>query len=654
VVTTPDRPLDLREFQDIVDEARRLIPRYCPEWTDHNVSDPGITLLELFAWMTEMTLYQINRVPDAMYERFLDMVGVKRYPPVPAEVDVTFYLSAPLQRPFTVPAETEVATDRTEDTEALVFATMAPLTIDQPVLVAQRAWRQGSGFENYLPYTTGGRVEAPIFNEEPQDGDAFYIGFEGDLAGQSLQLRIDAALHAATHIDPRDPPLSWEYWSDDRGDWRPVPLLDSTGTGRRRDPGDMDPTLGLNRAGDLYLHVPIDSRRTTVDGVEATWVRVRHTLKPGQAYEQSPVITSITAASIAATVRARHAYLAQGEVLGQGDGEPGQVFELRDHPVLRSPTPHTIEGTRGTEVRTWTEVADFGGSRDDDLHFVLDYESGQVRFGSSMRGRDGTLRTLGASPRRGETLVMTAYRTGGGAEGNVGEGALTQLRSSVPYIGAVMNYRPATGGLDSESIEEARLRSLSVLHTTETVVTKDDYERVASTIPGVGRAHCVLDVAPGVVRLVVVPDVGDPEAALPPEGLTPSRALIREVSASIDERKILGTSVEYVGPANAIVDVDAHLFVEQGVSTEEMTARAEAALRRFLNPLVGGPRGRGWELGSGVTESQIAAALQNLPGVAFVERVRMRVGDQQASRADAPANGLLVLGSCFVLAETVE
>jgi len=45
----PTPNLDDRRFQDILDEARRLIPRYCPEWTDHNLSDPGITFLELFA-----------------------------------------------------------------------------------------------------------------------------------------------------------------------------------------------------------------------------------------------------------------------------------------------------------------------------------------------------------------------------------------------------------------------------------------------------------------------------------------------------------------------------------------------------------------------------------------------------------------------------
>ena len=61
------RPLDDRRFQDIVDQAKRLIPQYCPEWTDHNVSDPGVALIELFAWMTDLLLYRVNQVPDKMY-----------------------------------------------------------------------------------------------------------------------------------------------------------------------------------------------------------------------------------------------------------------------------------------------------------------------------------------------------------------------------------------------------------------------------------------------------------------------------------------------------------------------------------------------------------------------------------------------------------
>src|SRR2546425_1194833 len=59
--------LDDRLYQDIFDDARSRIPKYLPEWTDHNLSDPGITLLELFSWLSEMILYRLNQVPDANY-----------------------------------------------------------------------------------------------------------------------------------------------------------------------------------------------------------------------------------------------------------------------------------------------------------------------------------------------------------------------------------------------------------------------------------------------------------------------------------------------------------------------------------------------------------------------------------------------------------
>ena len=68
--------LDDRTFQDIVDEAKRLIPRYTPEWTNHNLSDPGVALIELFAWMSEMVLYRVNQVPDRLYVQFLNLVGI--------------------------------------------------------------------------------------------------------------------------------------------------------------------------------------------------------------------------------------------------------------------------------------------------------------------------------------------------------------------------------------------------------------------------------------------------------------------------------------------------------------------------------------------------------------------------------------------------
>src|SRR5215475_466117 len=103
----PEPRLDDRRFQDIVNEAKAMIPRYTPEWTDHNVSDPGITLIELFAWMTDIVLYRLNRVPDKHYVKFMELIGMHLEEAEPARVEVTFWLSAPQPNSITLPNGTE-------------------------------------------------------------------------------------------------------------------------------------------------------------------------------------------------------------------------------------------------------------------------------------------------------------------------------------------------------------------------------------------------------------------------------------------------------------------------------------------------------------------------------------------------------------------
>src|SRR3990172_3600852 len=127
--------LDDRSFQDIFNETKTRIPRYCPEWTDHNLSDPGVTLIELFAWMVDLLLYRVNRVPDRDYIEFLNLMGVKLLPPRPAQVDITFRLTAPQPEAVTIPRGSEVATVRTETQEAIAFATERGLPILGPALV---------------------------------------------------------------------------------------------------------------------------------------------------------------------------------------------------------------------------------------------------------------------------------------------------------------------------------------------------------------------------------------------------------------------------------------------------------------------------------------------------------------------------------------
>src|SRR5689334_13306639 len=86
--------LDNRKFEDLLAEARLQIPRYNPDWTDFNESDPGITLVQLFAWFTELMLYQFNQVPDLNYIKFLQLIGLDLRPAQPASAHLTFTASA--------------------------------------------------------------------------------------------------------------------------------------------------------------------------------------------------------------------------------------------------------------------------------------------------------------------------------------------------------------------------------------------------------------------------------------------------------------------------------------------------------------------------------------------------------------------------------
>src|SRR5215213_5262110 len=122
----PSPSLDDRRFQDLVADAKRLVQQRCPEWTDHNVSDPGVTLIETFAMMVDQLLYRLNRVPDRLYVKFLELIGVRLRPPAAARTVATFYLSAPQAATVRVPARTEIATIRTETVDATSFVTVQP------------------------------------------------------------------------------------------------------------------------------------------------------------------------------------------------------------------------------------------------------------------------------------------------------------------------------------------------------------------------------------------------------------------------------------------------------------------------------------------------------------------------------------------------
>jgi predicted phage baseplate assembly protein len=635
----PTPNLDDRRFQDLVDEAKRAIPRYCPEWTDHNVSDPGVTLIELFAWMVESMLYRLNRVPEKSYVTFLELMGVTLEPPAAARAPLTFWLAAPPSQPVAIPAGTEVATVQTAAEDAVIFSTDAEILVTPPRLVAcltspderqfaDQGWEQERRGQPFL-----------AFQAQPRPGDAFYLGFADSHSGNVLGMTIDCRIEGIG-VDPKNPPLAWEAWCNEG--WTRAEL-------------ESDTTLGLNQQGRSVLHLPPRMARHSFGNVEGYWLRCVFTPpEPGQAaYSASPKITALAVEALGGTGIATHATSVRQELLGRSDGTPGQRFRLEYAPVLPLRGGENVEVQReGGEWEAWSATPSFGSATPTATVFCIDYVGGEIAFGPSIREPDGAERQYGAIPPRGASLRMSCYRSGGGARGNVGAGKLTVLKSAVPYVDRVSNLLPAVGGRDAESLERAKLRAPQMLHTSFRAVTAEDYEYLAiSAAAGVARACCVQPralghegaPAAGAVKVLLVPSLDQPARWIASKELIPRREMLEEVQQYLDDRRLL-TSVLVVGqPEYRWVTVQARLRARPQVGHESLREEAAARLYRFLNPLVGGPAATGWPFGRDLYISEVYAILQGTPGVEFIERVELRVdGDPTPrERITVPADALI-------------
>ncbi|MGZ4269542.1 MAG: putative baseplate assembly protein [Solirubrobacteraceae bacterium] len=109
-IESPD--LDDRRWDDLVAEAKAILERGAPGWTDRSPHDPGIVLLELFAHLTDVMLYRLNQVPDKAYREFLKLMGLAMRPPAAATVRLRLEAGAPAAQPIAIPRGTRASVRR--------------------------------------------------------------------------------------------------------------------------------------------------------------------------------------------------------------------------------------------------------------------------------------------------------------------------------------------------------------------------------------------------------------------------------------------------------------------------------------------------------------------------------------------------------------
>ncbi|WP_344836005.1 baseplate J/gp47 family protein [Kribbella ginsengisoli] len=363
----------------------------------------------------------------------------------------------------------------------------------------------------------------------------------------------------------------------------------------------------------------------------------------------------------------------RGEVLGGGTGQPGQVVTCRQTPVLPGQVLEIRElsGARAdveqeilraevlaaglgddalrlvTDPRTgrttevwvrWIEQPNLHFSGPGDRHYVIERSQGRIVFGDDRHGR--------IPPAGTDNVRMASYLSGGGAQGNVPAGAISQLLSGI-LATSVSNVRAAEGGADNETVDAVAARGSGLVRSRVQAMTPADYEALAqeaSPAVAVARALPCTDAAgrpaPGWVRIAIVPHSFDPRPM-------PSFGLRREVENYLRARcpasmggQVTVVSPQYhpVGASATVVPVD----LDQG---GVVIAAVSSALTAFLHPLGGGPDGRGWPFGRDVHLSDVARLIELIPGVDHLEAVELLAdGIPRGDVVAVPAERIVVCG----------
>jgi Baseplate J-like protein len=676
--------LDDRRYQDLLDEALARVAIHNPEWTNFQPSDPGVTILESFAFLVEALLYRVNRIPERDRAKFLSLLGIPLAPARAARTLVAFSMKddAP---PVTlgggmtlmagnVPFFTEAALDvlpgearavvkrvavlddaRVAEYRAvyatlraanpgseLVFYEPAPLPsggLDLAETADRAVWLALLVPEKVIPKTaraswagkTLGLGLAPLVAARPTR-DLPAGGAVARVAGLSggWEVAIATAEEGLTFrtlrtigaAELRDEPAAYEIpLPADLKDLEPPNPTDAFDEGSGPFPPKLDAAKDRDRL--------------------AVWLRLR---------PEGSAFAGVQWAGINA-VAARQSHPIRSELVGIGTGEPDQEVLLAHGPVAPGSIKVRVR-TNATALDAhwdeWVEIDDLlaagpqtpGNTPDANASapsraFQSDPEARTIRFGDGLRGA-----------RPGLDLPIRAdYEVCVGRAGNVGAAQL-KASADIPAQLDATNPLPAWGGGDAQTPDDAEVLIPRAVRHRDRLVTAEDYRDLALAAPGagVGRVEVLPLFAPalsdslpgdvaGAVTLLLVPR-DDPAR---PDAPTPTSAFLDAVCSYLDSKRPVTAEVYLRGPEYVSLTVSVGFEVQPGFAVPDVRDRLASAVRAFLAPLpldaADAMHPDGWPLEKPVNSRELLAVASRVRGV------RLMTGAEIAADGIAAVDG---------------
>ena len=543
----PIRPpsLDDRSFDDLVSELLARIPAHTPEWTDPRPGDPGRTVLELFAWLTDTLLYRVNLSPEKQRLAFLQLLGIPLKPALAAQGLICLELTSPSDtktyrlRPLARikgPVDFETCDELTVLPLSLQVYVKQKLSVSETARYAEVV--QGlsriynlTASQQAAPYFTtpifsGGRPAAGGFSAASRTVDGcFWLALlassqenqathnqavkqalDGASDGRALLLNIGVLPSLALPSDFADfgsrlqVAHVWEISTGQqfRGEPEYLPLtVVQDSSNRLLHQGIV--RLALPTSGQIgvpdndvrsFVQAGVGSHPPRLDSPETAtrlvaWIRLRP-LPPESlrgVAGSNPTLPDLSLSWLGINaVAVDQRQTIQGRVLlGQSSGQADQEISLPGQSVQAESLAIEVE-TSGGVFQPWQRIEDLALAGRDAAVYSLDSEAGAIRFGDGLRGR---------IPEINSRIRVAQMRSGGGRAGNLPPGALTAISAQdgqgrpLSSQFKVLQALPLAGGEDAETLEAAERRIPDLFRHRDRAVTESDYRQLAGETPGV-------------------------------------------------------------------------------------------------------------------------------------------------------------------------
>jgi hypothetical protein len=641
--------LDDRRYQDLLDEALSRVPVYTPEWTNFNKSDPGVTLVEIFAFMTENLLYRVNQIPDRNRKKFLKLLNIPLQPATGAQGLVQISNAKGLLQTVTLNDEFEVRagkvpfrTLRALDVLPIEGQIYFKQVIDSPspqvLAYYQQLYASFRGTPQDPPPQLYQATAFPLPGGAPVQlgqtvDNCLWLGLfvrENDqtlmdaardaIANATLTMGVVPHLTDNTAVLPAGraagapSPVTLEFYIPNIGSTGGLgadrvpqyrPLSSSPSNDVFSQPGVVDVTLPDKNS--LYLWNDLDPLESGVGGLPPsledsslndrliTWLKI----------QPSSTTSSVQFDWVGincAPVTQRESVA--GELLPLGTGEPDQSATLSQSPVLDGSVSIALTTVLG-ETQTWEEVDDLflagpevpvtdprmpPGSPvpppAESKVFILDPEAGVITFGDGEHG---------ARPPDG-SVMRASYDFCQGSAGNVGANSIN-TSPTLPQGFTISNPVRTWGGADAETPEDGEKQISRYLQHRDRLVTAYDFETITLRTPGVdlGRVEVLANYHPELSSgrggdaagaiTLMLVPTFDP---INPDAPSPSSDLLDTVCSYLDTRRLVTSEVYLRGPEYVGIWISIGIQVLPGLNPSPVRDAVKAAVTQFLAPTAGG------------------------------------------------------------------